>query len=92
MSKRFKPVSLILLAAAFSSAIPVVAAETNAPTTTSSSQQQAHTLKGTVLDSYGPVIGATVVVKGTTTGTTTDLDGNFELEVKPSDVVEVSYV
>ena len=40
-----------------------------------------------------PVIGASVVVKGTTTGTVTDMDGNFTLEV-PSDAhfIQISYV
>ena len=35
-------------------------------------------ISGTVIDSYGtPVIGAGVLIKGTTTGASTDLDGNF---------------
>ena len=40
-----------------------------------------------------PVIGASIVVKGTTTGTVTDMDGNFTLEV-PSDAhfIQISYV
>ena len=43
----------------------------------SSWAQQAVTVKGTVKDAENnPVIGATVVVKGTTIGTTTDIDGN----------------
>ena len=37
---------------------------------------------GTVYDETGePVIGATVQVKGTKTGTVTDIDGNYKLEV-----------
>ena len=39
-------------------------------------------IKGTVIDSYGfPVIGVGVIIKGTTTGTSTDLDGNFSFEL-----------
>lgn len=55
--------------------------------------QQAITVKGTVKDSENnPVIGATVVVKGTTQGTTTDLDGNYTISVAPGQVLEFSYV
>ena len=40
---------------------------------------------GTVTDAQGePVIGASVMVKGTTTGTVTDLDGKFTLQGVPS--------
>lgn len=42
---------------------------------------QAGTVKGTVVDAAGePVIGANVMVKGTTNGTITDVDGNFKLD------------
>ena len=55
--------------------------------------QQAATIKGTVIDNTGmPVIGAAVVIKGTTTGVVTDFDGNFELNAKVGDVIEISYV
>ena len=37
------------------------------------------TMKGKVTDGKEPVIGANVTVKGTTEGTVTDIDGNFEL-------------
>lgn len=40
---------------------------------------QKSTVTGTVTDSYGPVIGASIMVQGTTIGTTTDLNGNFKL-------------
>ncbi|WP_455637466.1 SusC/RagA family TonB-linked outer membrane protein [Parabacteroides sp.] len=55
--------------------------------------QQAITVKGTVKDAENnPVIGATVVVKGTTLGTTTDLDGNYTIKVNQGQVLEFSYV
>lgn len=45
---------------------------------------QPRTVTGKVLDSRGePVIGAAVVVRGTTIGTGTDVDGNFSLRVPP---------
>ena len=54
---------------------------------------QAVTVKGTVVDASGePVIGASVLMKGTTTGTITDIDGNFSLaNVKPG-ILVVSYI
>lgn len=55
--------------------------------------QQAGIVKGTVKDAdNNPVIGATVVVKGTTLGTTTDIDGNYTIHVEPGQVLEFSYV
>jgi TonB-linked SusC/RagA family outer membrane protein len=47
---------------------------------------------GTVSDELGPVPGASVVIKGTTTGTTTDFDGKYEISAKKGDVLEISYV
>lgn len=53
----------------------------------------AQTTSGKVLDTNGvPVIGAAVMVPGTTTGVTTDIDGNFELRVAPGTVLEVSCI
>lgn len=47
-------------------------------------QQQKITVKGTVNDAMGPVIGASVVEKGNSSnGTITDMDGNFSLSVQP---------
>ncbi len=56
--------------------------------------QQSETCTGTVLDSLGEtVIGASVVVKGTTNGTITDFDGNFSLSnVKKGDIIQISFV
>ncbi len=51
-------------------------------------------VQGTVVDALGePVIGASVLVKGTNTGTVTDLDGNFTLNnVGANSKLEISYV
>ena len=55
--------------------------------------QQSRGIKGVVKDSYGEtIIGASVIVKGTTTGTVTDMDGNFSLDVPVGTTLEVSYV
>ena len=54
--------------------------------------QQAKKITGTVSDSQGPVIGASVVEKGTTNGVVTDFDGNFTLNVKPGATLVISYI
>ena len=54
--------------------------------------QQAKKITGTVSDAFGPVVGATVRVKGSSNGVITDLDGHFTLNAKPGETVEVSYV
>ena len=49
---------------------------------TTSIVQQSSTVNGKITDANGePIIGASVVIKGTTNGTITDFDGNFMLEV-----------
>lgn len=56
-------------------------------------QLQAQTITGVVIDTNGePVIGASVVEKGTTNGGITNLDGRFTLTVKPGAVLKISYV
>lgn len=47
---------------------------------------------GVVIDAMGPVIGATVLVKGTTIGVITDVDGKFELSVSAGSTLVVSYI
>ena len=56
--------------------------------------QQSGACTGTVKDAAGePVIGASVVVKGTTNGVVTDFDGNFSLSnVNKGDIIQVSFV
>ena len=50
-------------------------------------------IKGKVLDSKGePIIGAAVLVPGTTTGAVTDIDGNFEIRVTPGTALEASCI
>lgn len=50
-------------------------------------------ITGSVLDEEGtPLPGASIVIKGTTTGTTTDFDGNFTIEASMGDVLVVSYI
>ena len=55
---------------------------------------QSKTVTGSVVDNTGePVIGASVVVKGTTNGTITDFDGNFSISGVPSNgTIQISFV
>ena len=56
-------------------------------------QQKSKIVTGTVLDVTGmPVIGANVMVKGTTNGTITDMDGKFSLEVEEGATLQISYI
>ena len=92
MLKNFKPVSLILVAGAMT--LPVSASADFAPEKheTAISQQNGK-VTGTVEDEFGPIAGASVVVKGTTNGTITDTEGNFSLsDVKNGSVIQISFI
>jgi len=56
--------------------------------------QQTAKIKGTILDAKNgePIIGANVLVKGTTNGTITDFDGNYELEAPVGSTLTVSFI
>lgn len=55
--------------------------------------QQDNKITGTVLDPTGmPVIGANIMIKGTTNGTITDMDGKFSLDVPKGATLVVTYV
>lgn len=56
-------------------------------------QQATKKITGTILDDDGtPVIGANVMVKGTTNGTITDMNGKFSLDVEEGAVLQISYI
>ena len=56
-------------------------------------QDNVISVSGIVKDTKGePLIGVSVLVKGTTNGTVTDLDGKFSLKVSTGDVLEFSYI
>lgn len=92
MFKPLKSVSVLLLLFAMPAAISYAASENGA--TSVSVTQQNGTCKGVVKDKAGEaVIGASVVVKGTTNGVITDLDGNFVLSNVPDGAtIQISYV
>ena len=86
-----------VLAAALLSACPVLygnAAGIETPRlSNAASPQQSKKISGVVKDTSGePVIGANVIVKGTTVGTMTDIDGQFNLEVPSDAILQISYI
>ena len=70
----------------------ISAQQVSAATESVASVQQTQQATGHVEDSQGPLIGATVMEKGTNNGTVTDFDGNFTLHVKPGATLVISYV
>ena len=79
-----------LLVGALSFAMPLRSSAE--PGTTEASPSQKIKVTGVVEDAEGPIIGASVIEKGTGNGTLTDLDGNFTLMVSPNAILKISYV
>lgn len=90
MLKITRQVTLFLLAGALSFPAYLHAA----PATEVLAPESVHErVTGTVEDALGPVIGASVMIKGTSAGTITDMDGRFSLDgVKKGDVLQISFV
>ena len=55
-------------------------------------QISAQNIKGVVLGEGDPLPGATVLVKGTNNGTTTNFDGNFSIQANQNDILVISYI
>lgn len=56
-------------------------------------QQSPKKVSGIIKDAMGePIIGANIILKGTTIGTTTGLDGDFTLDVPQNAILEISYI
>ena len=92
MSKKLTFPSLILLAGALVSPLGAYADVVPDKQSVNISQQSGQ-VTGVVEDSMGPVIGASVIIKGTTSGIMTDLDGKFTLnDVKKGQTLQVSFV
>ncbi len=68
------------------------AAYADVPNKAVQSVQQSRKVTGHVVDTYGPVIGATIMEKGTQNGVVTDLDGNFVIDVQPGATLQISYI
>ena len=92
MRKKLNLVSFILLAGTLASPGTTFAGTTPAEPSTSISQQTGR-VTCVVEDALGPVTGASVIVKGTTTGNVSDTDGKVVLEgLKRGDIIQVSFV
>ena len=93
MSKRVKSVSM-MIALMGAASLGAMYAEVLPHADGIQSVQQTGTCTGVVKDATGEtVIGASVVVKGTTNGTITGLDGDFSLSgVKKGDIIQISFV
>ena len=84
-----------LSAAMMSMAFPAMAENPLGGGKVSDSQvvTQNKTVTGTIVDETGePMIGVSVLVKGTTTGTVTDFDGKFSLSAAPNSILVISYI
>ena len=85
----------VLLASLLCCGLPALAISENASAySISPVVQQDATIKGQVLDhkTGDPVIGANVIVKGTTNGTITDMDGKYELNAPVGTTLQISYI
>ncbi len=73
--------------------IVVLYAENSKSAIANTKQQDTKKITGRITDATGePIIGANVLVKGTTIGTITDLDGNFVLETPQNAILSISYI
>ena len=90
MQKKFRRVSMILML----SLLPANLLQATPATAETRIVQQSGECQGVVKDTNGePVIGASVVIKGTSQGMITDLDGKFSIaDVKPGAVLEITYI
>ncbi|WP_234878283.1 SusC/RagA family TonB-linked outer membrane protein [Prevotella heparinolytica] len=90
--KRNYCLSLMMLAL-FGTTTPISAIAVTEGVESSYSTQQAKKITGKVVDNTGePVVGANVVVKGTSNGTITDVNGNFTLSVPPKSSLNISFI
>ena len=90
MNQKIRKTALLMGACSLLGLYSPVAA--NAENSVQAVQQSTKKITGTVSDSQGPVIGASIVEKGTSNGVVTDFDGNFTLNVKPGATLVISYI
>ena len=89
-----KFLTAVAISALFLGSGNAMATQTNTDSSLGVTEQlQTLTVSGLVVDASGePVIGASVVEKGTTNGSITDTNGKFTLSVKPGATLKISYV
>lgn len=92
MLKKVNLISLVLLVGSIT--IPVGALAGVVPNKQNVNvSQQTGKVTGVVEDAFGPVAGAAVIIKGTTNGGVTDINGNFILDgVKKGDIIQISFI
>lgn len=84
---------IVLASALFCTSLPALATSSTAGTNLAV-QQQDQQLKGQVIDATTgePVIGVNVLVKGSTNGTITDIDGKYELNAPAGAILQISFI
>lgn len=84
---------IVLASALFCTSLPALATSSTSGTNLAV-QQQDQKLKGQVIDATTgePVIGVNVLVKGTTNGTITDIDGKYELNAPAGAILQISFI
>ena len=92
MNQTFRKTALLAGACAIVGLFWSPKAMADSAVNTVQSVQQTKKVTGTIVDAMGPVIGASIMEKGTSNGTVTDLDGNYSLNVGPNATLVVSYV
>lgn len=89
--KLLMAVAIVSLFMGSSAAMAIPASTGNSYEVTEQLQSQA--INGVVVDANGePIIGASVIEKGTTNGIMTDINGKFTLNVKPGTILKISFV
>ncbi len=92
MPKMNKFLCVSALAAAIGFSGNLYAADNQVNETMMVTQQQKRTVTGTITDNTDPVAGASIIVKGTTTGTISNLDGAFSIDVSDGQTLVVSFI
>ena len=88
----FAPVAKVAFICALSAA-PLGIVNASLPVAVEAVQGNEKTVKGQVLDNNNePLIGATILVKGTQKGTVTDFDGNFEIKTTQGSTLIISFI
>lgn len=84
---------IVLASALFCTSLPALATSSTAGTNLAV-QKQDQKLKGQVIDATTgePVIGVNVLVKGSTNGTITDIDGKYELNAPAGAILQISFI
>ena len=90
LSKNQKALIALMVCAGYMAVQPMTAMADDSVAAVQAVQQK-QSVSGVVKDAAGePIIGASVLEKGTTNGTITDFDGNFQLSVSPNATLVIS--